>query len=282
MVIKKLIASCYAGLLGLYSFFWAPVQHPILEIYSFAEGVAFHDIQPDTLVIFDVDQTLIQPVDTYPANENSPEAEQFRNALVQRYPKTDWVKLASIMLKQAERPLVESRIIEQIKQLQARGVNIIACTSMNTGAYGVIPLMEEWRYNHLKSLGFEGSFADTVLPLNINGKKPVLYKGIFATDTVPKGIALGALFDELDYQPKKIVFFDDSLEYIVSVSQMCKGRGIEFFGYIYKGARSVLWNENVAATQAQILMVGQQWVPDQVILFGTRMIENLFEGKRND
>jgi hypothetical protein len=236
-------------------------QYIITPISSFSQ-VDFDPIDPDTLVIFDVDQTLIQPIDMYPASENSPQAEQFRNYLVKIYPNVDWIKITSIMLSQAKRPLIEPMIIDEIKKLQARQVRVIACTSMNTGPYGILSSMQEWRYNHLKSLGFEGSFSNVVINFDQFDHKPVFYKGMFATDTIPKGLAIDAFLDAIDLHPKKIIFFDDDSSYQDSVRTECMKRHIPFQGYLYQGAKSVAWDEELGKFQADYLIKNQIWLSD--------------------
>lgn len=166
------------------------------------------------------------------------------------------------MLTQAQRPLIEPMIINKIKKLQARGVRVITCTSMNTGPYGLLSSMQEWRYNHLKTLGFEGSFDDLVINLYLSGRKPVFYKGMFATDVAPKGPALGALLDAINLHPKKIIFFDDDPSYQDSVKAECMKRCISFQGYLYQGAPLLVWDEELARFQADYLVKNQVWLSD--------------------
>jgi hypothetical protein len=181
----------------------------IKEIYSFNE-VDFNTIQPDTLVIFDVDDTLIQPKDAYLTNEHTPQGQAFEKKLLKKYPEIkNWDYLASIMLQQAELPLIEPCIIPIINALKKRNIPVIACTSMNTGPYGILPTMEQWRYEQLKSLGFEGSYADKIIHFDSFTRKPVFYKGILATDLALKGPPLGAFLNAMQLRPKKIIMFDD-------------------------------------------------------------------------
>src|SRR5688500_11436253 len=74
-------------------------QVPVIQpIHSFNE-VDFSSFEPNTLVIFDVDETLIRPIDTYLLNEHTPQGEAFRKQLIQQHPEVkDWDTLSSIML----------------------------------------------------------------------------------------------------------------------------------------------------------------------------------------
>ncbi|MDP4155670.1 MAG: DUF2608 domain-containing protein, partial [Bacillota bacterium] len=227
---------------------------PIEPIHSFND-VDFSTIEPNTLVVFDVDETLTQPTDTYLINEHSPQAEAFKKKLFQQHPEVkDWNGLASIMLQEAPRPLIEPVVVQKIKELEARGILVIACTGMNTGPYGSLPTLEEWRYKHLKSLGFQGSYGDLIFKVKGLEQNPVFYKGILATDTELKGPILGAFLDQVRLTPHKIVMFDDHLHFLESVQRECEKRGIAFHGYQYQGAHAKPWDEALIQFQADYLI----------------------------
>ncbi|MBA3814803.1 MAG: hypothetical protein H0X26_10060 [Alphaproteobacteria bacterium] len=138
----------------------------IESIHSFSK-VDFSTIEPSTLVIFDVDETLTQPTDTYLINEHSPQAEAFKKKLFGQHPEIkDWNALASIMLQEAPRPLIEPIVVQKFKELEAQKIPMIVCTGMNMGPYGSLSSLEEWRYEHLKSFGFQGSYEDLVFKIN--------------------------------------------------------------------------------------------------------------------
>lgn len=239
----------------------------IVPIHSFHE-VDFDAISArGTLVVFDVDETLIQPVDTYPLNEQRSEAVALLNSLAEHYyaqghTKADADYLASIMLQEAKRPLIEPFVIDEIRRLQMRGIPVIACTAMNTGKFGMYERMEEWRYEHLKSLGFEGSYGDKSMPFNVGVKHPVFYHGILATDFGPKGPAIGAFLDALDLHPSTIIMFDDSVDFLTSVKDECAKRKICFKGYNYLGAKEKAWDEPLVRFQLNYLINHNHWLDD--------------------
>lgn len=242
---------------------------PIEPIHSFNE-VDFSTIQADTLVVFDVDETLTQPTDTYLINEHTPQAEAFKKKLFQQHPEVkDWNGLASIMLQEAPRPLIEPMVVQKIKELETRNILIIVCTGMNTGPYGSLPSLEEWRYNSLKSLGFQGSYETLVFKVIGFNRYPVFYKGVLSTDLEVKGPVLGAFLDEVKLKPHKIVMFDDDLPCLQSVQQECEKRGIGFQGYQYLGAHAKPWDETLIQFQADYLIKNRKWLnDDEVRLFG--------------
>jgi len=238
-------------------------QEHIKTITSFNE-VDFKKISSDTLVIFDVDETLIQPEDVYLINENSQEAKKFKTKVLAQHPEIkDWNALFSIILLEAKRPLLEPYIVDNIQELKNRNIPVIALTAMNTGPLGTIPMLEDWRYNQLKSVGFEGSFENLIFPVSIAQGHPAFYKGILAADLQPKGPVLGAFLDYMKWKPKNIIMFDDSKQYLLTVLEECKKRGITFQGYQYKRAYTKAWDENLVQFQANYLIEHKKWLNDE-------------------
>lgn len=261
---KNIIKYGAIGILSAFFGIWllTYIARPIQTIHSFSV-VNFNSIGTDTLVVFDVDETLIQPTDTYSINEHTPQGEKFRKKLLLKHPEIkNWDIYADISLREVQRPLVEPMIIQKISQLQARGVRVIACTFMNTGKYGPLEKMEAWRYEHLKSLGFQGSFSDLIIDVPLTNRKPVFYKGVLATDTLLKGPVIMAFLDAIQYVPKKIIMFDDSIEYLESTLAECKKRNITFQGYLYTRAIAKPWDEELIEFQAEYLIQHKKWLTD--------------------
>lgn len=245
----------------------------ILSVSNF-KAIDFSAIKSsETLVIFDVDETLIQPIDTYLVNEQKPEAIHFREKMVAAHPEIkDWNRILSIIRQEAKRPLIEIDIMSEIKKLQQRNIPVIACTMMNTGKFGLYERLEIWPYTHLKSLGFEGSFSLYDFPLQGFQKNPIFYKGILSTDQEQKGSVIGAFLDKISFEPKKIVMIDDSGESIRSMKDECFKRNIHFEGYIYQGAKEKKWDEKLIEFQFEHLLIHRHWLSDDEAK--QRMLEN--------
>lgn len=176
----------------------------------------------------------------------------------------DWNKYADIALQEEQRPLIEPMIIQKIEELQQRGIPVIVCSAINTGNHGSIQRLEQWRYEHLKSLGFQGTFGDLIIDFPpINNHHPVFYKGILATDTLNKGPIIGQFLDTIHLSPKKIIMFDDTKEYLESVQQECKKRNIAFQGYLYQGAKTKPWDEELIQFQTEYLINHDRWLSDE-------------------
>jgi hypothetical protein len=239
----------------------------IKKIQSFKQ-IDFDAIQPGSLVVFDVDDTLIQPVDTITLHESSPEAKKFWEWLSTKYA-LDFDFYGPVWnhwyMYEAKSRLIEPYIIDNIEQLKARGIPVIACTFIYTGFHNNSSKepLEEWRYNHLKSLGFEGSYNTKILKFTIDDKHPVFYKGILATDKVAKGKAIGAFLDKMHMQPTTILMFDDNQSFLRTVQEECEDRGIAFKGYQYQGTVSKPWDEDLVRFQGRYFVKHKRWLSDQ-------------------
>lgn len=235
----------------------------IKSIQSY-DQVNFENItDPATVVLFDVDETLIQPEDTYLINEHSERGLKFRQSLIQKHPEISKMHdIGGIILDQAARPLIEKEVINKISTLKKNNINVFAITAMNTGEYSNIGRMERWRYEHLKKLGFEGTYQNDDFYLQGFKRKPVFYKSIIATDLEDKGEVLMAVLDKINLRPQKIIMFDDTLEFLYSVEKECKKRGIIFFGYHYNRAKKKNWDENLISYQAEYLIKHKKWLSD--------------------
>lgn len=245
----------------------------IKEINSFNEVDFEQFLQPPfneatfsqiDLVIFDVDETLIQPTDAYLINEHTEEGRNFLNKLVQSHPDVkNWAELTSIIVLSAKRPLIESSIISKIDALKDKGVKVIALSGMNTGKAGTIERIEAWRHDHLRSHGFKPSYDDQSFTWQEDGKHPSFYRGILATDVIrDKGKILKSWLDKMKLKPRWIVMFEDDLEMLKSVQKVCERDNIFFQGFLYKGAKSKPWDEELINFQAEYLIKHKQWLDD--------------------
>lgn len=249
-------------LLSLISCEHSPVRD-ISPISSFSE-VDFAEVPEHSLAIFDVDETLIQSIDAYLIKEHSDKGKRFKQKFISDNPTVkEWDALVSTMVLTAERPLIEPDIFNKISLLHKRNIPVIALSGMNTGRIGTIKNLEEWRYNHLRSLGFEGSFRKHIIPIKGFTRHPIFCKGILATDLEEKGPVLGKFLDAMHLNPSHIIMFDDDLDYLRSVKNECSKRHIPFQGYHYQGFKSKEWDEELIHFQAPYLVKNNVWLSDK-------------------
>ena len=199
---------------------------PTIErITSFSQAqVLLNQADQETLVVFDVDDTLIRPVDKILQRQySSLDSWKFvETKLNQFIEENEHLHLASTMCMQTKRELIEPSVAQLIATLQERGIKVLACTLWRVGPYGEIPLLEELRFKQLKDLAvdFTSSFNTTQIFNQFQHHytcSPLVYKGILFTNLCPKGEVLGAFLDTLDWKPRQIIFFDDLLSNLVSV-----------------------------------------------------------------
>jgi tetratricopeptide (TPR) repeat protein len=259
------------------SFFSSNIQ----EITSFKQAeTTLSQTDSNTLVIFDVDETLTHNPLTHsqPWFEKTEIGKNFiahvKHHIQSQQNPADYEKLirGKRMIQYTD-PLIEPEIVLIIKHLQDRGVKVIALTHMMTGSLRrtLIPSLPAWRYQKLKEVGidFSQSFSDQEVWLtNLTSKfnrHPVLYHGILMTDDFSKGQVLGEFLDIMHLTPKKIIFFDDRPEYVTSVQEEMKKRGIPFQGFIYKGMDTLPQNidQNILDYQLQYLKEHDEFISDQ-------------------
>lgn len=137
---------------------------------------------------------------------------------------------------------------------------VFALTKMDTGSFGNIKSMEEWRYNELKNLGITFSQQKNINIKNINS--PSHYKGIFMTGKHLKSETISTYLSALD--TSYIVFIDDKIEYLEDVAQFCDQNKIPFMGILYRGVDniSIKLDPKIKKIQKEYLIREAKWLED--------------------
>jgi len=207
----------------------------------------FVSISPETLILFDVDDTLIEDdindaflhnVDDVPLSVCILFRLKHPSPLVPLY----WESFRGMVWQRAPWCLIEANIVDLIKQMQQRGCAVLGLTSMESGSYGIITPYPEWRYAMLHGMGIDFSriWPDTKFdnfPI-YRCSKPILYKGILCANQQPKGDVLKALLTTYDLHTSHIIFFDDSSKNLQSVGCTCQEMNIPCTLYHYQGAHN--------------------------------------------
>jgi hypothetical protein len=233
----------------------------------------FHSLDKQTLVVFDVDEVLTAPnassgMFTTHRNEYGNLIKEFKK----KYPKyaSDYEMYSSIIFKSQQEVIIDKDTLSLLKNLKSKNIKTIACSTWPSGPQGVIPNMASHRYDVLRALKitFDWSFSNDVFYLNqklypkTNNekvKKPLYYKGVICTDGEDKGMSLLRFFRHKKYYPKTIIFFDDSLNKIKDVQQMCKENNINFYGYHYTNRLDTHWNETLVRFKIKKLIEDKTW-----------------------
>jgi hypothetical protein len=232
-------------------FFWiicfsfnASASAEIIEAYSLEEVKSYFDtLDSHSLVMWDVDHTLIVPADRVLRPGNEAIARQLGLQYMGKKSTEKWRELSSQLLNCLSYTLVDSDLPSLIISLQKKKIPVMAFTAMRTGKYGIIPSMENWRIQQLKQ--FEIDFS-RFLPHhsglswqeNTRGT-PAFKEGILCSDGLNKGQVLDNFLKKIDWKPTYVIFFDDVLECLTSVEKTLNALNIPFIGIHFHAAKSL-------------------------------------------
>lgn len=205
------------------------------------------EIDPQTLIVFDVDETLT-------TSENP--IFQRPNILKNRHLYKDALKILSgeqktlfqsLSLTTADSSLIEPSIPGLISRAQKQGAKAIALTAALPKTLNGIDLVA-WRQGELKRLGIDFSASFSKLqPFTLSQLNPMYHSYptysegvIYANGSKnSKGEVLGAFLDTVDFVPSKIVFVDDKVENVIAVSEEMQKKQIPVIAIKYTGAKRV-------------------------------------------
>lgn len=225
----------------------------------------------DTLVLFDVDNTMIVAENGF-NNWVNKKAISTWKPLMKKLSKNAYGERFKILLSRmgmnSKSVLVNADFPRLIKRLNGKKIKSIALTKYMPGKFGDNKNSEENRFKELKHLGIDfrpsfpklGNFSLT--ELKKHKVAPVYHKGILITAKYSKGQALEAFLNRIKSWPKKIIFLDDSLDNVQDLKQLCGKKGIEYLGIHYQGAKNIPCGSSpeVAKTQMEHLIKNGKWL----------------------
>ena len=272
-MLKKLILFLMIAAVSIWSYIYINYHFDnknIITIESFAQA-DFSQCDTQTLITFDIDDTLITAQDAFGRIDKLPLL--FKILAGYSHPSLLTEKsnefITSLIFKQASQKLTEPILVDVIHDIQSRDCDVIGLTSIESGPWGIIPSIPEWRCDMLASMGInlQDHFNDetfTTLP-KFQGQYPKFYKGIIFANQDSKGLALGAFIDACSTKPTHVISFDDRLTALHSIAHACKKRNIEFIGYHYVGAdlHAKPFRIKRALFQLNHLFTDQIWLTDE-------------------
>lgn len=277
----KLLNNCKGPLAAVFTIFsvavgtffaWSALtSHPIKTIKSF-DQVDLDKIGPETLVVFDIDNTLVQLSDAYFSASTRQIRKSFFDSLLKldRYKNLTESEVAYIKdfsLFSTPMPPVEKNIGGKISILQKKGVKVIACTHYKTGDT-LKHTIEQWRFETLKKAGIIMSLSDQAFDFKGFQAHPKFYKGIILTDGQnPKGPLVAEFIKKMEFGVSKVIFFDDDKHFVESVFQAVCGLGLAFQGYHYLGMKhhgiKKSFDYDLALFQHDYLLEHGKWLSDE-------------------
>lgn len=226
------------------------------------------DSDRDTLILLDIDDTIITPranIFRYKNNEHYPFIDELKKNKAQI---PNFIELLSHWRLKRKSILVHENWPNVIQELKKK-MHVFGLTQMETGSFGHIPSMEEWRYHELqeKEIIFTDCFQDKILIKNDLGYS-IFYKGIMMTGPFSKAEVLKEMLKGL--APKKIIFVDDRIEQIQDLASLAKEEKIGYLGIHYRGFEDVSGevNHKIAKLQKKYFLEEGKWLEDDEIMPG--------------
>lgn len=222
------------------------------------------DINDDTTIFLDIDDTIIAPVSSMfrvepykhvidDLKNNSHMYENYEEIV------SNWRLKRKVQLTDKKWP----EVLNNIKKTK----QVFALTKMHTGKFGNIKSVEEWRYKELLDMGIIFSQSDKlktyVNPLFGKLNCPVFHNGIFLTGYAKKSEVLSMYRDVIGF--KKIVMVDDSAQQIEDIKSYCKSNDIGFLGVLFSWANSkdVTPNHQLWDFQRNYLIEKAEWLEEK-------------------
>ena len=145
--IKILLMMALVGLLVVIFSNIHKQYYPVTIINSYEKAFSqLPNIDENTLVLFDVDDTLITSPDVLARTTYF--SWWFKLLLLFNHPQLiqnkNWETVWSEMWQQAPRVIIEASILDLIADIKNKGATILALTSMESSSYGLIKDMPLW------------------------------------------------------------------------------------------------------------------------------------------
>lgn len=248
------------GTIGSQSLFGKEIKASSLKIIE----DEIDQLDVDALVVFDIDDTLIQSNDRILRC-----GEKYIDQILDSI--DSGLILESLITLQHKISVIDDRIFILLEKLNQRKIKVMAVTAMLTGTFGIIPRLEDWRIGQLHSVGIDFGqpfpFIDHMRVQEYeNQSYPPTYKGgILASCGVPKGKVLVAFLKQIGWKPSRVVFVDDKMENVHTVEIELEKENIPNICFHYTAAADHICELDIEIAQFQIyhLIEQFQWLSDQ-------------------
>ncbi len=206
----------------------------------------------ETLVIFDVDYTLIYPEgDLFHPDNKETLKESLKKIEDNASSESDSDRKQSEVYLNSTYSLVSPEMPLAIQSLKERNIKTIALTFLGTDPWGNINSMKDWRINQLEKLGIDFSWSfpkhkDRILKEpKIQKYGPSLFsQGVVFSANWGKDEILDKFLNYIDFKPSRIILIDDSLRHLEAISKYCKNKKIHFTGIEYSVANNKPFSDN--------------------------------------
>lgn len=203
------------------------------------------DANSDTLVILDVDYTLLQPANPAFQQKNFQLSPDFIKNTMKSLPESSKSEFATAIATSGEGQLIDQSSPAMIEAFKQKGARVLVISGLLVGNWNELGDLMDWRIRTLHSLGIvpttfgiTSPWEFTDLP-SYKGRYPEYKDGVILTngELVKKHEVLDAFLKKISWRPKKIVFIDDSRAILDAMLEYAAEQKIGFTGYEYKGAK---------------------------------------------
>lgn len=200
-------------------------------IYETMEMDELHShLTPDTLIVFDIDNTLMEPVQELGTDQwfynriKHYENWGFSKDRALEKALRQWCAIQSITKVR----VVEPGTAEIVQNLQKMGYSIMGLTTRGLGMCTLT----------IQQLGYLDIDLSVTAPtqdeIHFMNERGCLYRsGILFTAATHKGKAMQKLFNKMNYQPKRILFINDKRSHIEEFMETMLPKGVDFVGLRY-------------------------------------------------
>lgn len=260
----------------LFCFYALSANAEITEVFNldvFKEKTSL--LNDQSLVIFDVDETLITPKEAFFRVSKAKLPLDYQllreyfgdlRTLLKEEILKGWKEVwISKMLVHKQFQLMDIELPVIIQKLQNRSIPTIALTQIKSGCFGVIPSIEDWRSHQLKEFNIDFSQDSSLygpLSFTLEGSQPSFKHGILFTDKSSKGEVLALWLEAVKWKPTLIVFIDDYLPNLQSVEALAFELRIPFIGFHYLEKELTPWelDEKLISYQIRYLAENGVWL----------------------
>lgn len=213
----------------------------IIEIDQMADILPA--IEPDSLVLFDMDDTLTDSTISLGSGA-------WRKWLRQTDPDHHDELTYFVAQKVPVKP-VEEGIPAIVEDLQEREVHVYVLTArgLSTWYSSAIPDIDQLTNRQLLSAGLD--FRKSRLPRRF---REDVFDGVLYASPMKKGAFLQDFFTKIEYRPKRVIFIDDKLDQVQSVERAMEEMGVPFVGFWYTRVNTENFDPRIADIQYRELV----------------------------
>jgi FMN phosphatase YigB (HAD superfamily) len=191
-------------------------------------------IDRETLTIFDIDNTLIEPT----GNMGS---DQWFYYLIKIYKMegknevqagVQAMRAWNVAQTKIQIQSVESKTPDSIQHIQKQKIHTLAITARTLD-------IADRTVEQLKSVHIQlDTLSMTTFPMSAKAfqlKEDALYKKgiLFVGENNSKGVVLMKFLEHHHFKPKRIVYVDDKLKHVQNLETVLAGTGIQYLGFRY-------------------------------------------------